>query len=81
VSDDFLTRARLVALRVDELYDESKAAIATGDLERARAIRDEMRLCNQSLREIRRDQLMAEMEPPKPKRGFWAGLRRGLRRA
>lgn len=66
---DHLARAQIVQLEVEKLMDE---ADRTTDLARLEAIADEMIVRLDSVREIRREQLEEQLDPPtKPKRRRW----------
>lgn len=72
-----LKRAELIKLRMDELLDESKH---TRDPERLSSIEAESQVLIQSLRDIRREQLEADVKrystPPadRARRSFWDGF-------
>jgi hypothetical protein len=60
VADDTLARIQLVQLEVDRLYSEAQTC---GDPERMTAIRQEMEVLLESMREIRREQLNGADRP------------------
>jgi hypothetical protein len=68
-----LARAQLVKLEVDRLAAE---AAVSSDLDRIQAISAEMDVLYASLLEIRREQLVEQVErsQPKPKRSWWERL-------
>ena len=72
-----LRRAELAKLRMDELLSESRTC---RDPVRAEAIAAEAEIVLQSLRDIRREQLLADVErygkkpTPSPHRSFWDGF-------
>lgn len=66
MSDEFYTRALLVKERVDRLYDEAKR---TTDESRLDAITAEMDQLLENLRDIREEQLIAQL--PKPSKPPW----------
>lgn len=71
MSSDTLARIQLVQLEVDRLMSEAQTPGVS--LERVTAIREEMEVLLESMREIRRQQLVDEIEqanPPK-KRRWW----------
>ena len=81
-----LRRAELAKLRMDELLSESRTC---RDPVRAEAIAAESEIVLQSLRDIRREQLLADVErygqkpAEKARRSFWDGFLSafGIRRA
>ena len=82
---DRWARIQLAQLRMNEITTlEAPAAAAAGDLERLKALRAEVEVIYASVAEIRREQLMEEIEPPRVKRRGWfarlfAGSREGER--
>lgn len=73
-----LARAQLIKLQVDQLTDKANDYAKAGDLERLTATRNEVEVLYQSLVEIRREQLVEEIErnqpkPPKPR--WWCCFR------
>lgn len=56
-----LVRAELGQLRMTEIVTEAREAAAAGDEQRVAALEAESRLILQNLREIRREQLMADL--------------------
>lgn len=68
---DHTTRAQLVMLEVNRLVAEGRRC---SDRERIRAIAAELDVLSTSLYEIRREQLLAELEreqAPAPRRRWW----------
>ena len=63
-----MARAQLIQLEVNRLVREAERL--RDDAGRLTAIREEMELLLQSLEEIRREQLLEEINPPKRKR-WW----------
>ena len=68
-------RIQLVQLEVDRLHGEAQTC---RDPERMAAIRQEMEVLLESMREIRREQIIGDMPKPKPPRR-WFGLRKASR--
>jgi hypothetical protein len=63
MAEDFGTRAQLAHLHVQRLNSEAHSCT---DLERLRAIREEVEVVLESMRRIREEQLIASL--PKPRR-------------
>lgn len=84
--DEFHTRAELALLHCDELKAEGEAirrkrALTQEDVDRLQALCNEMAVVLASLREIHREQLIAEMPmPSRPNavRRLWRGFRRTI---
>lgn len=67
---DVLARAGLVKLEIDRLGAEARSC---NDADRMTAIRQEMEVLHNSMLDIRREQLMAQLKPAKKKRWWQRG--------
>lgn len=65
---DLLARVQLIKLEVDELADEARTC---SDPERITVIRQEIEVRHASMVEIRRQQLLDQIERANPKKRWW----------